>query len=452
VPPKAPPKASPPPKAPAPRAGQPPRSALQDLPMLDDEEEPASDAVDLPLMDLELPPQRGAARVVSSDLDSLDLTSANDDLARVADEPLTARRSSTIQAVHSVESLQMQSDSAPDDHALRRRLAEAMLESGDREGGLRELEVAMIGFERAEDLDAASSIADEMVRLVPGSVRHLQKRVEYAFRQNERNRLIEAYLELADALFRAGSVDKSRAIYQRVLDLAPDDIRALAALETMPAPEPPPAPAAAPAKPGGRPSAPASRPRAPTAEKPKAQPGPATDEDFVNLGDWLRASDSQKSTRMVVEEQEPSGDEEADFADMLRKFKQGILENVEEEDHQSHYDLGVAYKEMGLLDEAIAEFQKALRAPTNRVPTYEALGACFIEKAQFPMAATILTRALSEGTNDDQLVGVLYLLGRCAEERGTPDVALEYYQRVFVVDIQFRDVGERLAAVEGARS
>jgi hypothetical protein len=54
--------------------------------------------------------------------------------------------------------------------------------------------------------------------------------------------------------------------------------------------------------------------------------------------------------------------------------------------------------------------------------------------------------------NDDQAVGVLYLLGRCAEERGVHDVALEYYQRVFVVDIQFRDVGERLAAVEGARS
>jgi hypothetical protein len=53
---------------------------------------------------------------------------------------------------------------------------------------------------------------------------------------------------------------------------------------------------------------------------------------------------------------------------------------------------------------------------------------------------------------DDQLVGVLYLLGRCAEERGLQDAAVEYYQRVFVVDIQFRDVGERLAALEGARS
>jgi tetratricopeptide (TPR) repeat protein len=440
VPPKAP--AQAPPKPTAPRAAQPPRPALQDLPMLDDEEEPA----DIPLMDIELPPpQSGASRVASSDLEGMELS--------LSDEALTAHRSSTIKAAHSVENLQMESDSAPDDHGLRRRLAEAMLESGDREGGLRELEVAMIGFERAEDLDAAQSIADEMVRLVPGSVRHLQKRVEYAFRQNERGRLIEAYLELADALFRAGTVDKSRAIYQRVLDLAPDDVRALAALETMPAPEPAPPPAAAPAKAGGRTSAPTNRAPAPAAEKPKAKPAPATaDDDFVNLGDLLRSDETQKSTRMIVEEQEPSGDEEADFADMLRKFKQGILENVEEEDHQSHYDLGVAYKEMGLLDEAISEFQKALRAPSNRVPTYEALGACFIEKAQYPMAATILTRALSEGTNDDQLVGVLYLIGRCAEERGMHDVALEYYQRVFVVDIQFRDVGERLAAVEGARS
>jgi tetratricopeptide (TPR) repeat protein len=446
------PKASPPPKAPAPRAAQPPRPALHDLPMLDDEEEPESSRADVPLMDLELPTPKGRSpRVVSSQIEGLELT--DDETQSTADEPLAARRSSTIQAVHSVENLQLQSDSAPDDNGLRRRLAEAMLESGDREGGLRELEVAMIGFERADDLDAASSIADEMVRLVPGSVRHLQKRVEYAFRQNERGRLIEAYLELADALFRAGTVDKSRAIYQRVLDLAPDDVRALAALETMPAPVPPAPPAPAPAKPGARPSAPASRGKAPAAERPKAEPAAAADDDFVNLGDLLRADDTRKSTRMVVEEQEPSGDEEADFADMLRKFKQGILENIEEEDHQSHYDLGVAYKEMGLLDEAIAEFQKALRAPTNRVPTYEALGASFIEKGQYPMAATILMRALSEpGVNDDQAVGVLYLLGRCAEERGVHDVALEYYQRVFVVDIQFRDVGERLAAVEGARS
>jgi tetratricopeptide (TPR) repeat protein len=193
------------------------------------------------------------------------------------------------------------------------------------------------------------------------------------------------------------------------------------------------------------------RAAAPVPEPPKLSPTP--DDEFINLGDWLRGDEVKKDTRMVVNEQEPTGDEEADFQDMLQKFKQGIAENVEEEDHQSHYDLGVAYKEMGLLDEAIAEFQKALRAPKNRVPTYEALGQCFIEKEQYPMAATILSRALHEpNMSEDQLVGVLYLLGRCAQERGQRDAAIEYYQRVFVVDIQFQDVSERLAAVEGSPS
>jgi hypothetical protein len=56
------------------------------------------------------------------------------------------------------------------------------------------------------------------------------------------------------------------------------------------------------------------------------------------------------------------------------------------------------------------------------------------------------------GTTDDKLVGVLYLLGLCAQQRGQRDAAIEYYQRVFVVDIQFRDVTERLSAVEGSAS
>ena len=430
---------------------------------------------DIPLMDFDLPvPAESTSGVRGTrrpepDLEMLDLTEPEADvqaegqdagipddsasLLGVADsliEDPTAHPS-TAMAAQSAELLQAMADADPDDHVVRRRLAEAMLDAGDRESGLRELEAAMISAERGEDLDSAASLADEIVRLNPESVRHHQKRVEYAFRLNERGRLIEAYLELADALFRAGQMEKSRAIYQRVIDLAPDDIRAQAALESFPRVESAPAPTA-PAKSVGRPpsagvaraaSSPTTRPEVPV----------AADDDFVNLGDWLRGDAVQKSTRMVVPEQEPTGDEEADFQDMLRKFKQGIAENVDEEDHQSHYDLGVAYKEMGLLDEAIAEFQKALRAPSNRVPTYEALGACFIEKEQYTMASTLLARALNEkGVSDDNLVGVLYLLGRCAEARQQHEEALEYYQRVFVVDIQFRDVGERLAAVEGGRA
>jgi TolA-binding protein len=178
-------------------------------------------------------------------------------------------------------------------------------------------------------------------------------------------------------------------------------------------------------------------------------PPAASDDDFVNLGDWLKSETPVKSTRMVVEEKPPTGDEQADFADMLRRFKQGIAENVEDEDHESHYDLGVAYKEMGLLDEAIAEFQKALRGASHRVRAYEALGQCFLEKTQFNVAATILARALQEpGVGDEKLVGVLYLLGYATEAQHHYPEALAFYRRVFAVDIRFRDVSDRIAALE----
>ena len=379
-----------------------------------------------------------------SSLLDLDPSIGIENLPPIPQGPASLRQK-TISAERSVETLHASVEADPDNWSLRRELAEKMLESGDREGGIRELEAAMMGAERANELDLASSLAEEIARLAPETVRFHQKRVEYAFRTNDKLRLIEAYLALAGALLNAHQGEKARAVYQRVLDLAPDDIRAQAALESIavepPAPEPPP-PAR---KQAGRGGATPSPVRTRSAE-PQPSPGEG---GFINLGELLRGDDSPKSTRMIVNEEEPSGDEEADFADMLKKFKQGIAENVSQEDYQSHYDLGVAFKEMGLVDEAIAEFQKALKAPSNRLPTYEALGQCFIEKEQYGIASTVLARALGEDRySDEEMIGVLYLLGRAAQALNHSEDALGYYQRVFVVDIEFRDVVDRIAEVE----
>ncbi|HVZ49280.1 MAG TPA: tetratricopeptide repeat protein, partial [Gemmatimonadaceae bacterium] len=369
--------------------------------------------------------------------------------AVVEEPPPPVRRSSAMMAANSVLTLRIKVEDEPENWGLRRQLGEALLDAGERDEGMRELESALAGFDKANDIDSASSIADEIVRLDPSSVRYHQKRVEYAFRSNDKGRTADAYLALADALLRNGQAERARTVYQRVLELVPGNPSAQAALESLlPAPEP--------AAPGG--SRPATPPRgkrytgAVEPVKDKApEPVPGSDDDFVSLGDWLREDEGPKNTRMVVEEQEPTGDEQADFADMLKKFKQGISENVEEEDHEAHYDLGVAYKEMGLVDEAIAEFQKALRGTQHRARTYEALGQCFLEKKQLPVATTILKRALSEpGIGDEQLVGVLYLLGYIHEAQGKPADAKGFYERVFAVDIQFRDVGDRLNAVDKA--
>jgi len=383
--------------------------------------------------------------------DSFDLAAPPSRTGPVAtpdDEPIqiptpSIARRSTREAQHIVDTLQLEVDQNPTDWNLRRSLAEAMLEAGNRDAGIRELDAAMSGAERSGDLELASALAEEISRLEPEGIKHQQKRVEYAFRTNDRPRLIEAYLALADVLLRTEQIDKARTIYERVLDLSPDEARARAGLQTVGVSNTPPASATPLANHRLSGAMPAPRLSRPVRRETTPSVG-----GFVNLGDLLRDDEAPRDTRMVVPEQEPTGDEEADFADMLRKFKQGIAENVDPQDYQSHYDLAIAFKEMGLIDEAIGEFQKALGSSTNRLPAYEALGQCFMDKGQFKLASSILTRALAERASDDQLVGVLYLLGRAAEALGNSQDALSYYQRVFVVDIQFRDITQRMNEVE----
>jgi len=435
-------------------------SGAQDIDLSPDATEDLG--TDLEFVDLDAPPAEAPAASVDTPTEFGDI-----DVELVEEPPPPVRRTTSMAIpilAASVDDLRAQVAHEPENWELRRQLAETMLDDGLRDDGLAMLEESMVGFERAGKIHQARSVADEIVRLNPASVRHHQKRVEFAFRDDDRAGLAQAYLDLADALFRDGLAEKSKTVYQRVLEISPDDERALAALESLAASGPQAAPAPAPPPPSPAHGSSASGRRytgmiAAVPDEPVAAPAatpPADtqgDGDYVSLGDWLREDEEPKSTRMVVDEQEPSGDENADFQDMLRKFKQGVADNVEEEDHESHYDLGVAYKEMGLLDEAIAEFQKALRGTGRRVRTYEALGQCFLEKGQLQVARTILQRALAErGAGDDQLVGVLYLLGYASEGLKKPEEAMAFYERVFAVDIQFRDIGDRLNAVESALS
>ena len=154
---------------------------------------------------------------------------------------------------------------------------------------------------------------------------------------------------------------------------------------------------------------------------------------------------------MVAHDEEPENEEQKDFAEMLDKFKEGISRNVDEEDFESHYDLGIAFREMGLLDEAIGSFQKASRGPAQRVRASEAIGQCFMDKGEAGVTMTVLERLVRDpDMSDGQLVGVLYLLGRAAETLGRTAEAAGYFQRVLAVHIGFRDAADRLSSLAPA--
>ena len=250
--------------------------------------------------------------------------------------------------------------------------------------------------------------------------------MELAFHRGNKAALADAYLGLGDALLREGATERARAVYQRALEHDPDSERAKLGLATLEPKEEPLEEEAVSAAPAA---------------------GSPLDEEFVDLGALILEDEEMRvmDTRMRIEDEEPTGDEQRDFEEMLSEFKRGIEANLAEEDWEAHYDLGVAFKEMGLLDEAITEFQKALRAPEGRLKTAEALGLCFYDKAQHSVAATVLRRAVdSESGGDEAKIGLLYWLGRCEEELGRSDEALSHYQRVFSIDVGFEDVGQRV--------
>jgi tetratricopeptide (TPR) repeat protein len=339
-------------------------------------------------------------------------------------------------AAPTIEELENRVADDPDDAEAHQALGEALVEVGERERGIEELDIATSGFEAIGNLAHAQGLVDEILRLDPNSVRHRQKQVEFAFKSGDKVQLIGAYLELADTLLRGDLADKARAVYERVVEHDPKNERARAALAMLAPAEPP--------KAEGR--------VAPKDAKMRVRDETASEGDFVDLGAMILEEDAPRDTRMKVEDEEPTGDEELDFREMLARFRQGIDENIEETDFQSHYDLGVAFKEMGLLDEAIAEFQKALRAPEGKLRTSEALGMCFHDKGAFGVAESIMRRALElPATGDQERLGILYWLARALEEQGKPAEARDLYGRVFAVDIRFMDVGARVKALAKAR-
>jgi tetratricopeptide (TPR) repeat protein len=243
--------------------------------------------------------------------------------------------------------------------------------------------------------------------------------VEYAFRKNDQDVLISAYLELAGCLARTDAPVKAKAVYQQVLTLAPEHDGAISGIQGLE---------------GG-----------PDAEAPSQV---ASSEEYVDLGSMILGDEAEATTRWTVAAEAPSGDEEADFARMLTQFKDKVSEHVAADDVSAHYDLGTAYMEMGLFDEAIAEFQMALRASPNHLPTHEVMGRCWMEMGKPDMAIRALDRALKVGFEvEDELIGIYYLMGKAQEEQGDREKALEFYEKVFFLDINFGDVTERLRAL-----
>jgi tetratricopeptide (TPR) repeat protein len=168
----------------------------------------------------------------------------------------------------------------------------------------------------------------------------------------------------------------------------------------------------------------------PTALAPEAsQPKPGIDPGLAAIFDEFRTA--------AEEEESPSADG----------------------DYETHYNLGIAYKEMELLDEAVGEFQLAasMASPKDGTPRYlqccNMLGHCFMQKGMPPLAVIWFKKGLdAPGHTEDEYQALRYELGTAYEQMHDLDKAIDVFTEVYGINISYRGVGEKLRELQAQRT
>jgi tetratricopeptide (TPR) repeat protein len=138
--------------------------------------------------------------------------------------------------------------------------------------------------------------------------------------------------------------------------------------------------------------------------------------------------------------------------EVFSQFKKGVAQTVKPEDTDTHYDLGIAYKEMGLVEDALTEFETALKGASRKkeVDCLSMIGLCRMEKGDAPGAAQAFRRALrSSELRPEAARAIHYELASAYEAQGDSEAALWYLNKVTGAGGSFRDAAARLRKLGG---
>jgi len=172
----------------------------------------------------------------------------------------------------------------------------------------------------------------------------------------------------------------------------------------------------------------------------------ADEDNFFDLAAELESE--------LADEEEPISlsEEEQSLEEIFKEFKKGVEQQLDSEDYDTHYNLGIAYKEMGLIDGAIGEFQLASKDPKRAVECASMLGLCFLEKGMPQLAIKWYRKGLEmPEITEDEHVGLLYDLASAYQEVGDTEQAQKAFMEVYGMNSNYRDIVTRIKALEDSR-
>lgn len=176
----------------------------------------------------------------------------------------------------------------------------------------------------------------------------------------------------------------------------------------------------------------------------------ADEEQYIDLAKELEAELAAEEA--MVDEATGRGKGEALLEEVFREFQKGVAEQLSEEDSDTHFNLGIAYREMGLLPEAIREFQVSSRDKNLFVESCSVIGVCYQEQGMWSEAASWYQKALvAPGISEDARLGLRYDLAIAYEAAGDSEQAVGILTEILAVNPAYRDVSDRLSTLSEQR-
>jgi len=176
--------------------------------------------------------------------------------------------------------------------------------------------------------------------------------------------------------------------------------------------------------------------------EPEDEPSDGFGDDFVDLATELEAELVEAGD--LDDELLPNLGEQS-LEDIVEGFRQGMAETLSDEDFDTHYNLGVAYREMGLIDEAIGEFQMAAKDPRYLVECCSLLAASFVDKEFYDLAIQWYEKGIDSPVIDEESrLGLLYELGTLLIGTGQANEARQRFLEIYGLNSNYRDVVARL--------